>query len=341
MLTGTVLPAHPKPLPNEVLSSWFARVAEANAVKQHSLAFMRIGAQKPPWSWNLDLEGGEWFWQRLCEVTGTDLNVGRGTTLLGYADVVFPSQAKSKRRLWILPNRTSQSKLITDGIQFCPVCLSEGELSYYRRQWRLAFFTFCPIHKVMLYDACPLCGAPIAYHRRDCSVEVGATKSLGYCYNCLGDLRAVGKIRPESDYSKVFERHCDILTNFQMNHTTRYDLNFFEVLHQLCMILVSARNQGKLRAFICSRSGIPDKPSAERRTPFFWRGLETRHHIISLALWLLLDPVRLTDAWKSGAVRYSSLLRDFSHAPQWFQSFTDKMNRQRAKLRDTKRINFQ
>lgn len=341
MLSRKLLPARPKPLPNEVLSSWFARVAEANAVKQHSLAFMRLGATKPPWTWALDLEGGEWFLRNLCKTTGTSLALGRKTTLFDYLGLVFPRHPRRTRTLWVLPTKAPGKNIITDGIQLCPACLSEGGQPYFRRQWRLAFHTFCPVHDTMMLEICPSCRFPIAYHRHDCSVELEKAGAISLCFNCGVDFRNSQPQPPEEYLSEILEHYRQILMEFQSNTASRFDLAFFTTLHQLCKIMVSIENKNKLREHVACSLGILPRKVVARRTPFYWRGLTTRYHVISLALWLMMDPVdRITDAWKAGAIKYSTLVKDFPDAPQWFIAFARKLNRQESKLREVSKRSF-
>nr|WP_321255100.1 TniB family NTP-binding protein [uncultured Pseudodesulfovibrio sp.] len=342
MLSGKLLPAHPKPLWNESLASWFSRVAEANLVKQHTLAFMRLGAQKPPWYWVLDVEGGEWFLKALCDATGAPLHIGQKTTLAEYSGVIFPAAQRGTRTQWILPTKIPGSRIPTSGTQFCPRCLSEGKQPYYRRQWRLAFYTFCPIHMVKMLDACSICGARIAFHRRDCGVDIDQAASITMCYNCGADLRSAKPQRLEGDRAELTNKHKGLLHSINASTACNHDLPFFLVLHHLCWILLSKKNKGKLREYICSKLEMPAFMIPHKRTPFSWRGISTRHHIIHLALWIMLSPkMRITDAWKEGAVRYASLVRDFPNPPNWYRVFTQKMNRQYNKLRDIKKRHFE
>lgn len=54
------------------------------------------------------------------------------------------------------------------GLQFCPDCLAVTPS--FRRSWRLAFAFACPVHGVLLHDACPRCDAPVVPHRRKLDV---------------------------------------------------------------------------------------------------------------------------------------------------------------------------
>ncbi|WP_369124446.1 TniQ family protein, partial [Undibacterium sp. CCC2.1] len=59
------------------------------------------------------------------------------------------------------------------GLQFCPTCLAEDSVPYFRRRWRVAFYTVCNEHKTMLLDRCPKCGSSVAAHRLDIGCLAG------------------------------------------------------------------------------------------------------------------------------------------------------------------------
>jgi len=67
-------------------------------------------------------------------------------------------------------------------IRFCPACLEERP--YFRRRWRLEFFTVCDVHEVSLYARCPSCRGLVRMEQ----VPPGA-ESVAMCHNCGFDLR--------------------------------------------------------------------------------------------------------------------------------------------------------
>ena len=71
MLSGKMWPAHPKPLPDELLSSWIVRVAEANAIKLQTLSWMLFGNGVSPWNRDIDRNAPRWLIDVLCEHTGS------------------------------------------------------------------------------------------------------------------------------------------------------------------------------------------------------------------------------------------------------------------------------
>lgn len=64
-------------------------------------------------------------------------------------------------RRWLL---SSSGRAGRNGARFsiCPACLSSDERPFWRANWRLSTTTTCAIHRCLLIDACPSCGAPPA-----------------------------------------------------------------------------------------------------------------------------------------------------------------------------------
>jgi hypothetical protein len=86
-------------------------------------------------------------------------------------------------------NRTGMSLYCRSGsgntVQFCPACLSEDAVPYFRRSWCLAFVTVCARHGLRLLDRCAACRAWLRFERTSLDAE-----SLAVCYRCNSDLRS-------------------------------------------------------------------------------------------------------------------------------------------------------
>jgi hypothetical protein len=63
-------------------------------------------------------------------------------------------------------------------LQYCAGCLA-GDVPYYRRSWRLACVTLCPLHRTALDDSCPHCSSRVRFDELPPS-----QRGLGVCQNC-------------------------------------------------------------------------------------------------------------------------------------------------------------
>ena len=143
MTYGQVWPAHPKPLPDELLSSWFVRVAESNAIKLQTLSWMLFGYGKSPWNRDIDRLAPPWFLEAICAHTGIGYDEVYCTTLDSYCTRLYPKRQSSGQLRWVLPIVSHGAARQGFGMQFCPACLAQDAVPYFRKPWRLALFTYC------------------------------------------------------------------------------------------------------------------------------------------------------------------------------------------------------
>lgn len=61
--------------------------------------------------------------------------------------------------------------------------------------------------------------------------------------------------------------------------------------------------------------------------------LKLRHHLIQLIGYLMLDlPGRLDDAWRSRAIRYNHMLKDFKNVPISYERVVSRFMNWRDRL---------
>ena len=328
MLSGKLWPAHPKPLPDELLTSWIVRIAAANGVKLNTLTRQLFGPDLTPWNRDIDRQAPEWLLKVICAQTGTPQDRAYGTTLRGYQGRLFPKRLLSGQLCWILPVKVLGTTRLGYGVQFCPKCLAEGQEPYFRRPWRVGYYTFCPEHLIMLHDACPECGAPVALHRRDIGKSIDESKALSHCYVCQYDYRAGPFSRPPCSDVGCFDNHRDLLNELHLSGVIPlvFDLGYVSVLHQLCKVILSRSNGGSLHRYLSRIIGIETIDVQRGRVTFEARRIAERHQVVTLALWILMMPEeRLRKAWEEKAVRYNHLLKDFRDQPRWYISITSKL----------------
>ena len=166
------LPLHPRPRPDEALSSWMWRLARTYGLSDALFQQAAFGVA-PLGDATLDLDPSAGLIAALAERTGVEPERIRAMTLAGYVprllDAVEPvpdllgayvSQfglllpPESRRRE--LPPRFSASvpwiadDLLHDMPLGCPRCLAADEEPYLRIRWRASWMASCPVHGVLL-----------------------------------------------------------------------------------------------------------------------------------------------------------------------------------------------
>jgi len=318
---GRLWPAHPKPLPEELLTSWFVRVAEANGIKLQTLSWMLFGYGNSPWHRDVDRQPPARFLDIVCARTGLSREDVNGATLDTYRGRLYPKPRSSGLLRWISPLISAGASRHGFGVQFCPECLARDMVPYYRKQWRLALSTYCPDHDCFLYDSCPACGAPVAFFRHDFGREISQTKGIACCWKCEFDFRTLERVAVTFPMKEVREIFDSILRSLNAPTTTGglFDLGFFAVLHQFCRVMGTRQNGGKLLSYISECLRMPTSPIALGRTSIEEHRREERHRLLLCALWLMVDlERRLRAAWMAKAVRYNLMVKDFHDSPEWY-----------------------
>lgn len=322
MTYGKIWPAHPKPCPDELLSSWIVRVAQANGIKLQTLSWQLFGNAVSPWNRDIDRTAPSWLISAFSKHTGQPYWDLFHTTLATYRTRLYRHRRLSGQLAWILPVNNHGMNRQSYGQQFCPKCLVEGPFPYFRKQWRIALFTYCPVHQIALHDACPNCQAPVVHYRGDFGKNLEEATPMNQCYLCGFDYRQAA---PQKSifYSTEIESIYTALLKSLILYTSgaeRFDSSFLSVLHQLVRVLHTNSNQGKLEAFLSERLIAPSAGVKPGRKSIEVRSLKERHHLIMLGLWLMTDlQPRLTEAWQAKALRYNLMNKDLKPVPGWYR----------------------
>lgn len=177
--------------------------------------------------------------------------------------------------------------------------MAEDEIPYFRRSWRMAFSTSCPLHRRLLADRCADCGAPAVLHR-------GAYMSchicgLGYCDTAT---------RPVTYESAKFgwgliKKSEGAITSFDAA-TSVHPIIYFETIRQLVKVLLSSRRGSELRDETARQFHVYSNISLHDGVEGAFEMLEPtqRHMILELAGILMSN-------WPSNLVRCCSLSRNW------------------------------
>lgn len=204
------------------------------------------------------------------------------------------------------------------GQQFCPECLTKDAILYFRKQWRVACFTYCPEHHVDLWDACPGCGLPIVGFRGDFGRELTNARPMHVCYSCGYDFRETPResaFFPNEELHQLFDGML-LSLNAPNHQAGQFDLGYYAVMHQFCRVMGMRQNRGRLQRFIEEQLDLPHFFLQQGRISVEQRSHGERHRLMLCALWLMAELGGwLGQARRTKAVRYNLMIKDFRLLP--------------------------
>lgn len=315
MLSGTLWPAHPRPLSGEILSSWFIRCAHANGMKAQTFAVRNFGHKRQLWNRDIDRLAPDWLLQTMSERTSTSLVAIEKMTALLFKGRLFNNKCMGGQLRWWLPLSMYHRTYTNFGVQYCPQCLAEDVIPYFRLGWRLAFYTFCPTHQILLHDRCCHCQQPVAFHR----VELGKSNllsadSLAHCWQCNSLLSDAPKVAVEKWRRRPFEHWEALLCVIDRQFRDSGPINRARLilLHQMCRLIVSKSIAPNLQSYVCKITNQPFMELIESRSAFESRNIKERHYVVGLANWFCDSHTdsKLREAIQKRALRFNHIYRD-------------------------------
>jgi hypothetical protein len=152
-------PVDVRPAPGELLSSWLNRLAHANGVPPRYFGAV-LGVVGETWSAQLDRHLPDAVRRLLLDRTAICPEEIDGLCL------AYSPLSTLRLRLRTQPQDAGTSTAQSCWLQFCPSCLGEDEVPYFRRSWTLATRVSCFRHGCRLRDRCPSCGQGLAPFRQ-------------------------------------------------------------------------------------------------------------------------------------------------------------------------------
>ena len=327
----TLWPVHPKPLSDELLSSWLVRLAHANGQKVQTFCKVIFGNRRQIWNRDIDRLAPGWLIETLSRYTAAPADAVYQSTLRTYEGTLYPAYREVGILHWILNLTLYHRTLAGHGLQFCPACLASDATPYFRKRWRVGLYTVCAEHRVRLLDACPHCDSPVAFHR----IEMGKRGQLreiplSTCHACGFDLRdavpAASRIYG-CGVDDALIGVCDTFESGGLFDLRASPLEWMLVLHQLVKLICTPRAGVHLREFVEHQLHAPEVNLRPGKVAFELRRATERLHVLKLAIWVALDlESRLHQAWQAHALRYNHMLKDFDDAPAWYREVTGKFS---------------
>lgn len=320
MLSGRLFPYHPKPLADELLSSWVVRTALGHGQRPHGFC-KAVWPQLNVWTRDIDNMAPPSLLLGMAERTSTPRERVDQTTLASLEGELMEFHFPNGKTRWILRGGIFHRIRKNPWLQYCPLCLAEDPEPYFRRGWRLAFVATCSKHSVILRDRCPMCDDPIMPHR---------AQEIHLCHHCKFDLRNT-PAEPGYFPAMTLQRKCEATLQFGWGYQGEAwflrSILFFDLLHQVLRVITTGSRSAKLREFIASTWGGDATPAAfpTGNREFEALGSEDRHRTIGLASHVLDGwPWKFIGACAESGVWYSWAMRDAKSPPY---TYVEPVNR--------------
>jgi len=319
-----LLPAYSKPLQDELLSSWLARMSQDHGLQVYE--FCKLCWPKLAlFERDIDRNINDETINDIAARTNCSFEEVKSTSLRYFEHKLYNPLIKKQysRTKWILPVGREAFKYKNKGLMFCPGCLSNDQKNpYYRKKWRLALSIVCPDCECYLYDCCPRCRSPICFFRNSIGLTNHAIfKHWGTCYNCKKDLRENEIKHAPADVVKL-QKHLYEILETGFNSKVIYPILYFDVLHQVIKLLITPRAKLQpLRKDLFKQHEMPFFSIRSGKPIFELLEYEKRIHVIWIAYWLLEDwPTRFLFYCRKHKLRSTDVLMQFTNAPFWYES---------------------
>lgn len=189
-------PIHPKPHPDELLSSWVTRIAMANQMSPSDFCKLLLPGERITLN-EIDRAYHPKLIQALATGTGVPIERVLETPLLSDEGYIFLYRQYGTTE-WVLPTMNVDGH-VSKGLAYCPLCLKTDTIPYYRKSWRYTFNPVCPVHRVFLRQGCPECGKPHNYFE---VIGQSTGSPIKTCMHCGADIsRAMGN----TDYTPLID----------------------------------------------------------------------------------------------------------------------------------------
>jgi len=311
---------HPKPFSGELLSSWLVRIALLHHFSPVTFMNIHFPQLKPDiWSRDIDLYWGTR--QDLLEILSyksrTPIQTLYQCTLNSYEGYLNEQIHSNARNKLITPviNRGRRNK--GKALRFCPICLKNDSIPFFRKEWRLSFVTTCLKHKCFLQDCCPQCQSPISIYK------LTKGDSLYHCYKCDASyLDCEVEAIPSDSYGmKAQKTFLDILYSgiFHFEGRRYYSLAYFDAMKQLSKLIYNFN----LRKGINQRESyhkVHPLPIFDKKPSIYVESISLKEqYLVYSACENALKSFKRANAFcKKNKIRRTEMTHSMEYIPYWY-----------------------
>jgi hypothetical protein len=163
----------PPILIDESLLSWFARLAKENC-SDVRLLYQKLIKPQSICHLNLQSLGNELIKIEINSTIRTEII----DALKPYITLNISELEKNTTNQKISKDQWNFLNTPLESPRYCPLCLANDKIPYFRTQWFAKTHFLCPIHKNLLLDVCPFCSQPIEFWNTEWN------EPLFNCHHC-------------------------------------------------------------------------------------------------------------------------------------------------------------
>ena len=307
-LKGAKFTIIPTPFQDELFSSWLIRTAYAHNTHPHTFANQYI-----------DYRYNAFF--------RTDPDV----SLEDYACKAIEHQCNDRLNLYNLTLKTyggylqediRHPNLFLSDLKFCPMCLKEDKIIYFRKVWRIEFYNICEKHKCYLLDKCPQCSRKI-----DISKMFKDKLPYTNCYKCGFDFKS-DTIQREMAYGLALKNQNRIFRIIKQGYILLdkqpvYSFLFFDVFNHISKMILC----GDWHLFIDKYALNEQLEKIEcknyiRGKPLFKQlSIPQKAVVFSIIIFLFERyPKKFEEFVAANEIIYWELIQDMRFLPFWYKN---------------------
>ncbi len=161
---------------DEILSSWIVRTAYAHKTHPHTFTNQYLNYRHHS------------FFLTESDIT---LNADMIKSIEQKCDYKIDIQSLTLKTYsgYLQENIIDNPNIFLSALKYCPICLREDKVPYFRKTWRVVFYNICHKHKCHLYEHCPSCKTNL-----DISQMYKNKFPYTYCHKCGFELRKGRKL---------------------------------------------------------------------------------------------------------------------------------------------------
>lgn len=304
----------PEPFEGEIFSSWFARCAYAH--KTHPRTFWNLHFPKNKFIYsitsNIDATVSDEILQVLSIKTSFSFLKLRNMTMKSYDGYLQEEII-----------RNGNNKFLTN-YRFCPKCLKEDKIPYFKKEHRVVFSTFCEKHKCYLLDKCPKCKTQISLLKMfndELAYEFCCNCGFKLSNSCINYLKNGLKYKFNYKIINILKKGYIRLGDYYI-----YSFLFFDVISHISKLILSSKKiringiENKILKKISKKHFLSSK------TFFSQISIKEQYMLFSIIMSIFEEfPEKLESFMTQNKLSNFEMVRDIKVVPYWYEESVNEI----------------